>query len=133
MGKARDRKSIFITGAASGMGRETARLFADGGWFVGAYDINEQGLETLESELGPDNCLVGCLDVTDRAAYTKALAEFSAVTDGTLDLLFNNAGIGKAGFFDEQPFEEVMAVVRLTFSARWSGSLFRAWMTRRQV
>ena len=33
------RKAIFITGAASGMGRETARLFAAKGWFVGASDI----------------------------------------------------------------------------------------------
>ena len=37
------RKSIFITGAASGMGRATALLFAGNGWFVGAYDINRRG------------------------------------------------------------------------------------------
>ena len=34
MGKSNGRQSIFITGAASGMGRETARLFAAQGWFV---------------------------------------------------------------------------------------------------
>ena len=34
MGKANGRKSIFITGAASGMGRETAKLFAGKGWYV---------------------------------------------------------------------------------------------------
>ena len=35
MAAADKRQSIFITGAASGMGRETARLFAGKGWFVG--------------------------------------------------------------------------------------------------
>ena len=47
MTQASGRKSIFITGAASGMGRETAQLFARNGWFVGAYDVNQGGLETL--------------------------------------------------------------------------------------
>jgi len=54
--KARGRKSIFITGAASGMGRETAKLFHAKGWFVGAFDVNTDGLKTLEQELGSDNC-----------------------------------------------------------------------------
>jgi len=115
MSKGLGRKSIFITGAASGMGLATARLFSDGGWFVGGYDINEQGLEALETELGAEHCTTRRLDVADRADYANALAEFSDLTGGQLDLLFNNAGIGKAGFFDEQPFEDVMAVVNVNF------------------
>jgi NAD(P)-dependent dehydrogenase (short-subunit alcohol dehydrogenase family) len=43
------------------------------------------------------------------------LADFSAETNGRLDLLFNNAGIGRGGFFDEQSFEDVMAVVNVNF------------------
>ena len=46
------RRSIFITGAASGIGRATALLFAERGWFVGAFDIDEAGLRTLEAEGG---------------------------------------------------------------------------------
>jgi len=115
MSKGPGRKSIFITGAASGMGLATARLFSDGGWFVGGYDINEQGLEALKTELGAEHCTTRRLDVADRADYANALAEFSDLTGGQLDLLFNNAGIGKAGFFDEQPFEDVMAVVNVNF------------------
>ena len=41
-----------ITGAASGMGLETARLFAGQGWFVGAVDVNTAGLDALKAELG---------------------------------------------------------------------------------
>lgn len=41
--RANGRKSIFTTGAASGMGRETACLFAQHGWFVGAYDVDTAG------------------------------------------------------------------------------------------
>ena len=44
MGRARGRKSIFVTGAASGIGAETARYFAQRGWFTGLYDVNEAGL-----------------------------------------------------------------------------------------
>jgi NAD(P)-dependent dehydrogenase (short-subunit alcohol dehydrogenase family) len=109
------RKSIFITGAASGMGRETARLFAEKGWFVGAFDVNEIGLANLRKELGPDNCLTRRLDVTDREDYRAALAEFSKATRGKLDLLYNNAGIGRGGPFDQQPFEDVLAVVQVNF------------------
>ena len=46
MGEARGRKSVFVTGAASGIGAETARYFAKQGWFTGLYDVNESGLET---------------------------------------------------------------------------------------
>lgn len=113
MRRANGRKSIFITGAASGMGRETARLFAEEGWFVGGYDVNEAGLKALEGELGAGNCIVRKLDVTDRADYRDALAAFGEATGGQLDLLFNNAGIGRGGPFADQPFEDVIAVVQV--------------------
>ncbi len=115
MGTAKGRKSIFITGAASGMGRETARLFRGKGWFIGGYDVNADGLRALEKELGADNCVVRTLDVTDKADYEKALAEFGAATGGKMDILYNNAGIGVGGPFDEQPFEDILRVVHVNF------------------
>ena len=39
-----ERKSIFITGAASGLGREVARYFGSKGWFIGIADINDAGM-----------------------------------------------------------------------------------------
>ena len=113
MGKSSGRQSIFITGAASGMGRETARLFAGQGWFVGGFDVNEAGLSDLQAELGAENCLVRRLDVTDRDDYRAAIAAFGEATGGKMDLLYNNAGIGRGGPFAEQPFEDVIAVVQV--------------------
>lgn len=115
MGKADGRKSIFITGAASGMGRETALLFAGKGWFVGGFDVQQDALETLAAEIGADNCIVRRLDVTDREDYKAALAAFAAATDGKMDMLYNNAGIGRGGPFADQPFEDVLAVVQVNF------------------
>ena len=110
---ANGRKSIFITGAASGIGRATAKLFAEKGWFVGGYDRNADGLKTLEQEIGAENCITGVLDVTDKAAFEAALAGFAAQTDGKLDLLYNNAGIGRGGPFDQQPFSEILETVQV--------------------
>ena len=109
------RKAIFITGAASGMGLETARLFARQGWFIGGADVNEAGLARLEQELGSENCLVQRLDVTDRAAYAAALERFAGASGGRLDILYNNAGIGRGGPFADQPWEDVLAVVNVNF------------------
>ena len=115
------RKSIFITGAASGIGRATAVLFADKGWFVGAVDVNEEGLNTLAKELGADNCFTHILDVTDRAAYAQVLEKFGQHTSGKLDLLFNNAGIGAFGLFDEVPFEDHLAVIQVNLVGAVNG------------
>ena len=121
MARANGRKSIFITGAASGMGRETARLFAKQGWFVGAYDVQAALLSTLEAEIGADNILTGVLDVTDREAYRAALAGFADATGGQLNLLFNNAGIGRGGPFGDMAWEDVLAVVNINLVAVLSG------------
>lgn len=111
---AQEQKSIFITGAASGMGLATARLFADKGWFVGGYDVNEAGLASLAEELG-DRGFTETLDVTDRTAFGAALTRFGGRTGGTLDLLFNNAGIGEGGLFADMEFEAIERVVNVNF------------------
>ncbi len=96
-----ERKSIFITGAASGIGLETARLFADKGWYVGITDMNAEGLKALETELAPPNCFARVMDVTDPAGYGEAVAAFGEKTDGRMDVLFNNAGILRMGLNEE--------------------------------
>lgn len=113
--RAGDRKSVFITGAASGIGRETALLFGERGWFVGGYDLNEDGLKILERELGAENCIVRRLDVTDKEAYDAAVAEFGTATGGRLDLLYNNAGIGHTGWFEDIPYADTLRLIQVNF------------------
>jgi NAD(P)-dependent dehydrogenase (short-subunit alcohol dehydrogenase family) len=109
------RKSIFITGAASGIGRETARLFAGKGWYVGAFDLSANGLASLEAEIGRGNGVFGLLDVTDPAAFADTMTLFGEATGDTLDLMFNNAGTGVGGFLDEVPWDDLMRVVNVNF------------------
>jgi len=106
-----NQKTAFITGAASGIGRATAELFAAKGWWIGAADRNAGGLEELRDALGKDRCRPWHLDVTDKAAYDAVIAELGEETGGRLDLLFNNAGVGAAGFFEEIPLEESLKVI----------------------
>lgn len=105
------RKSIFITGAASGMGRATAQLFARKGWLVGGYDINKSGLESLKQEVGDSHGIFGLLDVADADAFNAAMARFGEANGGSLDLMFNNAGIGAGGLLDEQPLDEIKRII----------------------
>ena len=62
------RQTIFITGAASGIGRATALQFHARGWFVGATDVDQAGLDVLKGDLDND-CFTAFLDVTDKAAF----------------------------------------------------------------
>lgn len=107
------RKSIFITGAASGIGRATALYFADLGWFIGLSDINRDSLDPLASEIGNGNCFSAQLDVSDRDAYRAVLTNFSEKTDGYLDILFNNAGTGTGKLFSEEEFSGIERTVQV--------------------
>lgn len=100
------QKAIFITGAAKGIGRATAIQFAKNGWFVGAYDIDEDGVKEVARMIGNGHTHAGKLDVTDYAAFEKMVADFGKASGGRMDALFNNAGILKMGFFEEIPIKE---------------------------
>lgn len=98
-----DRKSVFITGAAAGIGRATALTFARNGFVVGGYDIDEVGLKTLADDverLGA-TCHTGHLDVTDPDEMAARVGEFADAAGGRLDVMINNAGILRAGRFEE--------------------------------
>jgi NAD(P)-dependent dehydrogenase (short-subunit alcohol dehydrogenase family) len=96
--------NILITGAASGIGAATARLFYRNGWSVGLLDIDRPALTGLAEELG--GAWHRVLDVTDAEAVREAVADFCADHDDQLRLLFNGAGILRCGPFAETPLEE---------------------------
>lgn len=106
-------KYIFITGGASGMGKATVKLFLEKGWFVGCYDINEENLETLSTELNSNNLLCRKLDVTNKSSFEDCVEEYSKISKGKLDILFNNAGIAEGGFFEDQPYENHLKVINI--------------------
>jgi NAD(P)-dependent dehydrogenase (short-subunit alcohol dehydrogenase family) len=97
------RKAIFITGAGSGIGRATARLFSQRGWFCGLYDVNAQGLAETAAMLPADGACSGVFDVRDRQGWSDAVSAFGDQTGGRMHVLFNNAGIGRHGFFEDVP------------------------------
>jgi NADP-dependent 3-hydroxy acid dehydrogenase YdfG len=105
------KKAIFITGAASGIGRATALLFGEKGWFVGIFDVNEKGLESLQYEIGETNCFSKFMDVTDTKSVQTALTAFTKMTEGQLDVIFNNAGVIKFGHFENVPILENHQVI----------------------
>jgi NAD(P)-dependent dehydrogenase (short-subunit alcohol dehydrogenase family) len=92
-------KVAVITGAASGIGRETARLFAKEGDKVYAADLDLPGVEALAGEL-PGIVPLTC-DVCD-VDQIKAMLDRAGSENGGIDVLFNNAAAGGArGGIDE--------------------------------
>jgi len=115
-----EQRSIFITGAASGIGRATATFFHGKGWFVGCYDVDEKALQELENELG-DSCVAACLDVRDKDGFDTAINAFGMHTGGRLDIMFNNAGYTVGGYFDEVPFDKLMDIVNINLIGVMNG------------
>lgn len=109
---ATQRRSIFITGAAKGIGAEIARLFSSNGWIVGITDINHIDLDALRSKLG-DEHFYRQLDVTAFEQVESALAEFAAVNGGAIDVLINNAGIAFIDDFEKLSLQKHLAVTEV--------------------
>ena len=90
-------KVAFVTGAAAGMGLELTRQLAERGCTVVATDINGTSLQASIAALKEkDHIQTHVLDVTDNDRF-RALLEETAQAHGSLDYLFNNAGIAIFG------------------------------------
>jgi NAD(P)-dependent dehydrogenase (short-subunit alcohol dehydrogenase family) len=83
----------LVTGGGSGLGRATSRLFAASGAHVLVADIDEAGAEQTVKEIGESGTAEAvALDVTDRAAVDRVVAEAAQRHGAAFDLLVNNAG-----------------------------------------
>jgi 3-hydroxy acid dehydrogenase/malonic semialdehyde reductase len=89
----RANSCILVTGATSGFGEATARLFAAQGWKLILTGRRLERLSQLQDELGGEEQVhIGCFDISDRAACEDF---FSSLPDSlsNIDVLFNNAGL----------------------------------------
>lgn len=102
----RNQKTIFITGASSGLGRATAKLFASKGWNVIATMRNPEK-ETELSQLSGLELLP--LDVTDPDQITETVERVVAMNG--VKVVFNNAGYGLAGPLEGLSDEQIMRMV----------------------
>ena len=102
-----DGKVVLITGAASGMGRATAFLFADEGAKVAVTDLGAERVAAVVDRIraagGTAHGVV--LDVTDGEAIDAAVAEIRAEL-GPVDVVVNNAGVGAGSAVDNPGFED---------------------------
>lgn len=96
-------KSIVITGASSGIGKATAKYFAEQGWQVAATMRTPESETELTQVPGIS---VYALDVTD-AASIEATAQQILADFGTVDVVLNNAGYAVAGPFEAATPEQV--------------------------
>ena len=97
-------KTLFITGASSGIGKETAKLFQSKGWNVIATMRNPE----KETELNQlENVLVTQLDVLDLDSIQEAVKE-GIQKFGQIDVLLNNAGYGAYGPLEAFSREKVL-------------------------
>lgn len=100
-------KVAIITGAASGMGQATARVFADAGARLAIMDINAEPLEAEAAHISSAGCDVKAyaLDLADGDAIKTVIAQV-AEDFGGIDILVNNAGISLFSPIDSENFEE---------------------------
>lgn len=115
------QRTIFITGGASGLGREVARYFAEKGWFIGIADIDKAGMADTAAMLPDGQSSLHMLDVTNRSQWASAVAEFGEVTGGAMHVLFNNAGIGEGGPIQEMTDEEIDRTIAINLTGCISG------------
>ncbi len=97
------KKTILITGASSGIGKETALYFAEKGWNVAATMRNPAKSSGLETH---PNIKIFNLDVLDIDSINEAL-NLTIETYGGIDVIFNNAGYALVGAFEEMSQEQI--------------------------
>lgn len=98
-----NRKTIFITGASSGIGKTTVEYFSKSGWNVACTMRNPENAKQLENL---QNVKLYKLDVLDEESISQAIN--TAIGDfGSIDVLLNNAGYGAVGIFEAATKEQI--------------------------
>jgi NAD(P)-dependent dehydrogenase (short-subunit alcohol dehydrogenase family) len=121
--------SVVVTGASSGIGRATARLFAKHGARVVLAARSEQSLREVagECEEVGGQALVVPTDVTDEEAV-RELARQSVEVFGRIDVWVNNAGVMVYGPFEDVPTDVFRRVIETNLFGQIHGA--RAALSR---
>ncbi len=104
-------RSAIITGAASGMGRATAHLFAREGANVAVTDLRQDACDAVVAEIeaaGFKTAKAWALDVSDPGAIQRVV-EAAAAAFGGLDIVVNNAGFARLADVSEDGYDEAWA------------------------
>jgi NAD(P)-dependent dehydrogenase (short-subunit alcohol dehydrogenase family) len=109
----------FVTGAGQGIGRATAIALARRGMLVAVADVNLAGAQETAELIGPAAAALE-LDVTDQAAFHRAVAE-TIEARGGLDVLVNNAGIMPIGAFAQESPEVTRRVLAVNVEGVCNG------------
>ena len=103
-------KTVFITGANSGVGLATTMLFLSKGWNVAATarDVSSATLQTLAGESGSDsgNLIIQALDLTKPDTFQPAI-DRAVEKFGKVDVLINNAGYGQFGILEQLDIDTI--------------------------
>jgi len=120
-------KVAIVTGASSGIGRATAKLFAEQGAKIVVAARRHSELDTLVAEIVDDGGEASALagDVKDEA-YARALAELAVAEYGGLDIAFNNAGIvGEMGPISSLALESWQEVIETNLTGAFLGTKYQ--------
>lgn len=102
-------KTAIVTGAASGMGRATAHLFASEGANVAVTDLRQDACDAVVAEIEEagvsGTAKAWVLDVSDYAAIKRVVGE-AAEAFGGIDIVVNNAGFAIPGDVGEESYED---------------------------
>ncbi|WP_181698018.1 SDR family oxidoreductase [Nocardia sp. GTS18] len=117
-----DDHLVVVTGAGSGIGRETALAFARLGAELVLSDIDELGAKRTAELVAAEGGVAHAypLDVSDEDAVREH-AETVIAAHGVPDILVNNAGVGQAGGFLDTPTEEFDRVLRINLGGVVNG------------
>ncbi len=121
----------IVTGAASGMGRATAHLFADEGAKVAIFDINGEALETVAAEIRSvgGQALAVAVDLSSRQAVEQAVQQVGQHF-GAIDILVNNAGLVIPTTIDADNFEQSWdtSLAVMTSAQAWAVRAALPWL-----
>jgi len=120
-------QAVVITGLAQGIGREVAKLLAESKVPVAGFDVDEDGLGSLEKEFEQAGCdhLLMTLDIADRPGIRK-FRDMVLEKFGRVDVVLSNVGIGFFGPFEEVDLEKALKCLELNVIG--TAAIFQAFV-----